>query len=581
MSTRFHLLALLLAASALDVDTASAQVATAIVRVGDAPSGAAPGVTVTSIVNTSPTELGGALVHLQLSNGHWAFWGSATSLGGAILREQQSGLSGYDPTAMEMFFGTNDAGAITYSPVVTELATGTTNLDSVWVDDQPVVVRGQPIPSLPGRKYDFASRPGLTKNGVLYWSSGIRDIATNADLGRGIFYGPNATVLWMTGDPAPAPLTATLDIIGVYFSYRFSRFASHNIAMLSTTDFGITGLAIAKDGVLATDAGGNILRGGDPLSSAAGALPGETWYDWNALGVNEAGDWMAGGRTVAAGGGVGVLMRNGVVIRRSGEVIQGLTLTGTVIDPGAFMNDAGDVAYAWGTSASGPAVFFDDALLLKPGDPVDFDGDGIVEPTSLFRNLVGIASLSLGNDHVFLAAVVEVNGVNKQCALAIELPGAARAFCAGDGSGAACPCGNSGAAGRGCANSTFASGARLVAAGTARVASGVDTLKLTATEIPGPGLFFQGSGTFGGGLGIPFGDGLLCAGGSIVRLGVVFPSGNEASFPGGLTPSPIHVAGAVAAGDVRHYQCWYRDAAAFCASATYNLTPGLTLTWAP
>jgi hypothetical protein len=124
-------------------------------------------------------------------------------------------------------------------------------------------------------------------------------------------------------------------------------------------------------------------------------------------------------------------------------------------------------------------------------------------------------------------------------------------------------------------------GARIAASGNAGTSIPTDTLVLTASNIPGPGLFFQGTGQFGGGLGLAFGDGLLCAGGTITRLGVVFPTGNSASYPGGLTPSPIHVAGSVSSGDVRHYQCWYRDAAAFCTSATFNLTQGLTLTFGP
>ncbi len=152
-------------------------------------------------------------------------------------------------------------------------------------------------------------------------------------------------------------------------------------------------------------------------------------------------------------------------------------------------------------------------------------------------------------------------------------------FCFGDGTGTACPCGNSGVAPNGCANSTFASGANLAGTGVASV--GADTLVLTATNIPGPGLFFQGTGVFGGGLGIPFGDGLFCAGGTIIRMGVVFPVAGAASYPGGLTPNPIHIAGATAGGDLRNYQVWYRDAAVFCSASTFNLTQGLTLTWAP
>lgn len=151
-------------------------------------------------------------------------------------------------------------------------------------------------------------------------------------------------------------------------------------------------------------------------------------------------------------------------------------------------------------------------------------------------------------------------------------------FCLGDGTGAACPCANSGTAGNGCANSSFASGASLSSAGIAGASAGTDTLVLTASNIPGPGLFFQATGTVAA---INFGDGHLCAASGIVRLGVVFPTSNVASYPGGLTPNPIHIAGGTAAGDVRHYQCWYRDAVTVCGGATHNLTQGLTLTWAP
>lgn len=152
-------------------------------------------------------------------------------------------------------------------------------------------------------------------------------------------------------------------------------------------------------------------------------------------------------------------------------------------------------------------------------------------------------------------------------------------FCPGDGTGTGCPCGNAGLAANGCANSTFSDGSHLYDLGVPSVS--LDSLSLNATNMPGPGLYFQGTSTFASGAGIVFGDGLLCAGGTITRLGVVFPTLGDATYPGGLTPNPIHIAGSTSGGDVRHYQVWYRDAASFCTSATFNLTQGLTIAWVP
>ena len=38
---------------------------------------------------------------------------------------------------------------------------------------------------------------------------------------------------------------------------------------------------------------------------------------------------------------------------------------------------------------------------------------------------------------------------------------------------------------------------------------------------------------------------------------------------------------AVPAGAVRHYQVWYRNAAAFCNPSTFNLTNEVSVIWAP
>jgi hypothetical protein len=150
-------------------------------------------------------------------------------------------------------------------------------------------------------------------------------------------------------------------------------------------------------------------------------------------------------------------------------------------------------------------------------------------------------------------------------------------FCSGDGTATACPCGNAGGAGRGCANSVNASGARIAAQGSASVAN--DTLVLAGDGMPNSSaLYFQGTGQQGGGAGAVFGDGLRCAGGSITRLGTKQNASGASAYPSAGDPS-VSVRGNCAAGDVRTYQIWYRNAAAFCTAATFNLSNGVQVTW--
>jgi hypothetical protein len=49
-------------------------------------------------------------------------------------------------------------------------------------------------------------------------------------------------------------------------------------------------------------------------------------------------------------------------------------------------------------------------------------------------------------------------------------------------------------------------------------------------------------------------------------------------YPFGALPT-VSVRGGVAAPGTRTYQGWYRNAAAFCTTATFNLTNGLEIIW--
>ena len=153
---------------------------------------------------------------------------------------------------------------------------------------------------------------------------------------------------------------------------------------------------------------------------------------------------------------------------------------------------------------------------------------------------------------------------------------AATGFCAGDGTAGACPCGNDGVNGAGCANSSGI-GALLTGTGSASIA--IDHLELTATGLP-PGqtaLLFQGSDALGGSAGLLFGDGLRCAGHQVIRLHTeVADASGGVSFPTGLA-----AAGGWNAGDTRRFQVWYGDPVGSPCAAGFNTTNGVEVCCLP
>jgi hypothetical protein len=149
-------------------------------------------------------------------------------------------------------------------------------------------------------------------------------------------------------------------------------------------------------------------------------------------------------------------------------------------------------------------------------------------------------------------------------------------FCAGDGTGGACPCA-SGATGSGCENSFGTGGGVLSASGVANLAN--DTLVLHATGLPPTTsvLFFQGTSPTA----TVFGDGIRCVGGNVVRLGTKVSAAGAANFGHGIGADPdISVRGLIpAGGGLYRYQAWYRNAAAYCTPSTFNLTNGIAIQW--
>jgi hypothetical protein len=194
---------------------------------------------------------------------------------------------------------------------------------------------------------------------------------------------------------------------------------------------------------------------------------------------------------------------------------------------------------------------------------------------------INIGAPAIGRDGTLIVAGV---GTNVK-AYRTPNPGTSP-ICFGDGSSGACPCANSGGAGRGCANSANPAGARLAASGAPSLAN--DTLLLTSSgELPAAlSIFLQGTTQI-----VPavFGDGLRCVGGNLKRLYSKNAVAGVATAPQAGDPSVSARSAALndplLAGSVRYLQTYYRDpSTSFCPApqgSTFNISSGLSVTWAP
>jgi hypothetical protein len=164
--------------------------------------------------------------------------------------------------------------------------------------------------------------------------------------------------------------------------------------------------------------------------------------------------------------------------------------------------------------------------------------------------------------------------------------GALFAFCAGDGSQAACPCANNGLAGHGCENSATTGGALLAASGVPSLSA--DTLLFTSSGELATALsiVLQGDNPIAP---ANFGDGLRCAGGTLKRLYVQSAVGGSISAPApadaSVSARSALLGDVIPLGSTRAYQVYYRDpSASFCPSPqgnTFNATGAISATWGP
>jgi hypothetical protein len=405
-----------------------------------------------------------------------------------------------------------------------------------------------------GHGYDYLYAIAFAPNGDILAVGNTTTPATNTTDSAVIRISPSGTVLWGREFGAAGQNDSSFDIAvdanGVAYAAGYTSSASEAQNM----------------SLLAYDASGTLLWWADHDGGANG----------NDVFRSVAVD--ARGRIITVGGAT--YNGNGtdwvVYAYDSG----GGTIWEQEFDGGAHLNDT---ARALSLDAIGNiyvAGYSNTSATTTEGVVVEYDPDGNERFTYHYAaspSADQFVDMARSGEDLVLAGY-ESTGASYDYVTA-RIRRTAVPFCFGDGSGTACPCGNTSVVAlSGCASS-IGSGGRLIDNGASSLSA--DTLVLVGDNMTlSSCLYFQGTRTVAGGQGATFGDGLRCAGGTTVRLGTKQNTSGYSQYPLPGDPS-VSVRGGVTAPGERTYQVWFRNAAPFCTASTFNLTNGLRVTWVP
>jgi hypothetical protein len=420
MSTmRRRSLAALLALALLTASTPVLGAVASALLLEDGPLPGAPvGHAVSALSNTAVNHSGGYAVTVNSTDGTTTLshvWGHATGGPGAIMRTEGT----FGPlvqTSFESFFGISNAGNVAYSATGTGGPVGA--FDSVWLDDLPLAVEGNPITTLPGQYWRFASRPAVAAGSQPYWVGGLTSVPGGTTENYALFYGAGGAVVLIGGQPVPdLPFSLGMSS-SIGFDYRFSALGTHHLVPVVMN----SGSTAHNDALVADGRGllidGSLVREQSPVPASAGGVGGERWFAFDFMGATEGGQWFFTGDTDAPIAIDEIIVKNGTIIHREGDVLDGQTLTGAI--EGAYMNENADIAFVWdvvGTTAL-EALYVNNDLVLVEGDPVDLDGNGVVETYAKLVDFTGISALTMsdrdmsGTVHVYFTADVDTLGTS-------------------------------------------------------------------------------------------------------------------------------------------------------------------------
>jgi hypothetical protein len=370
---------------------ASSQVLGQLVVEGDTPWGIPSGELVVSVGQLTRNDDGyGVAFRTSGTSGlrNW-LWGSCCNDVVPVGFRETKSLAGFDQLLFEgpwSYWGVDHA---SYSALGMLGSQGP--LDSVWLDDTPLAIEGQAIPSLPGKRWGAQLEVvGQATPAQTWWLAEVVDIQSGASEGLGLFQGVAATVVFRSGDVLPGT-GAAIDLDGIR-DVHLSGDGNHFVALIETVEPPAGNGYLIVDGAVAQLAGTPV-REGAVLPAAIGGLPGEHWVSLDSAAIGQTDNWVLSAHTDAGAALDQVFVRGGAVALREGDTIPGGKLTG---DIGAiYVSVVGDITGAlWAVeSTQGPveAAIVADRVISRVGDAVDLDGNGTPEPGHVISELEQLA----------------------------------------------------------------------------------------------------------------------------------------------------------------------------------------------
>ncbi len=269
-------------------------------------------------------------------------------------------------TGGEGTMGIGNNGEFIYSPSVN-------GNDAVWGNNGLILQKGDPAPDLPaGWNNTFNSRPQMVDDGTGYWIAGFDDTGGTSTKGRVLYrqaQGGAIQAVLRSDDVINGETIARSS--GVDFDYSLSGSGTSMINVLQMA----TGSTADDDRVLVN----GVFVAGETWPTGQG----DNWDNFDAVGINDSGNYVFSGDTDGATTNDEFIAYNGAIAIREGDIINGITLGSSV--NAASINELDQVAFIWASTPSETLFFGDGAALssavalLSVADEIDVDGDLIAD----------------------------------------------------------------------------------------------------------------------------------------------------------------------------------------------------------